>query len=76
MGISQYGNSLLRRNGHNPSIVLKEFIDSIKDIDNDKSPDPDCLCKEFHMTFIDIFAPLLLDTIRDNEKGIRQVQFI
>ena len=29
---------LLRRNGKNPPIVLKEFIDSIKDIDNDKSP--------------------------------------
>ena len=40
-------------------IVLKEIIDSIKDMDNDKSPGPDGLNKEFYMTFI-IFAPILL----------------
>ena len=41
-------------------IVIKEIVDSIKDMDNDKSPGPDGLCKEFYMTFIDIFAPILL----------------
>ena len=39
-------------------IVLKEIIDSIKDIDNNKSPGPDGLSKELFMTFIDIFASI------------------
>jgi hypothetical protein len=30
-------------------IVLKEIIDSIKDMDNDKSPGPDGLNKEFYI---------------------------
>ena len=41
-------------------IVLKEIIDSIKDIDNNKSPGPAGLSKELLMTFIDIFASILL----------------
>ena len=53
-------NILLRRNGGKTPILLKEIIDSIKDIDNDKSPCPDGLCREFYMTFVDIFAPIIL----------------
>ena len=41
-------------------ICIDEIVQSIKNMENNKSPGPDGLPKELYFTFIDIFAPLLL----------------
>ena len=68
----------LDKNVCDEPIVLNEIIDSIKDMDNDKSPGPDGLSKEFYMTFIDIFAPMLLKLYENicNEKTLSNSQKI
>ena len=41
-------------------ITLDEIYDSIKGMQNDKSPGPDGLSKNFYMCFFDILGPMLL----------------
>ena len=42
-------------------IVLDEIKESLFSMENNKSPGPDGLTKEFYMKFFDIFGPLLLE---------------
>ena len=41
-------------------ITLDEIYDSVKSMENDKSPGPDGLSKNFYMRFFDILGPMLL----------------